>query len=293
MFGQQSRAMGLASVALVAAASIAGTGPASAAVPGGNGQIVFSSEPSATTHGQLFSVRPDGSDLHQLTRFTNSDAQHASWSATGSRLVFERDFANRAVIEMRNGDRGALTLLIPHGLQGMPAYSPDGRTIVFDRTLPREDALWIMRADGTKLRQLTHDPPSGAGECRCESSPVFSPDGTRVAFVRHVTDTKTAAFVVNVDGSGLEQLTPWRLGVSDKLDWSPDGSRILISAPPVERADAATNVYTVHPDGSGLTQITHETTPGVDDIAECFSPDGTKIVVAKAAGDGPARVDRA
>src|SRR5437764_949052 len=109
---------------------------------------------------------------------------------------------------------GDLKSLTPRGLQGLPAYSPDGSTIVFDRSLPHEDALWLMRSNGSGLRQLTHNRPAGKGECRCEGSPVFSPDGMRIAFVRTITELKTAVFVVNDDGSGLKQITPWHLGVS-------------------------------------------------------------------------------
>jgi Tol biopolymer transport system component len=215
---------------------------------------------------------------------------HAAWSPDGSRLAFERDFANRSGIYTMRADGTGLRSLTPSGQQGMPAYSPDGKTIVFDRTLPKEDSLWSMRTDGSGLRQLTHNTPAGKGECRCEGSPVYSPDGRRVAFVRTITDLKTAVFVVKVDGSGLKQLTPWRLGVPAKLDWSPDGSRIVISSPQAERPGGASNVFTIRPDGAGLKQLTRETTAGVHDLADGFSPDGKRIIFARAANDGPFQV---
>ena len=189
-----------------------------------------------------------------------------------------------------NLNGGDLKSLTPRGLQGLPAYSPDGSTIVFDRSLPHEDALWLMRSNGSGLRQLTHNRPAGKGECRCEGSPVFSPDGTRIAFVRTINDLKTAVFVVNVEGSGLKKITPWHLGVSAKLDWSPDGSKILISSPQQERPGTASNVFTIRPDGTGLTQLTHVTKPGVHDLADGFSPDGTKIIFARTVDDGPFQV---
>ena len=80
------------------------------------------------------------------------------------------------------------------------------------------------------------------------------------------------------------------MGVSAKLDWSPDGSKIVISSPQAERPGVASNVYTVSPDGTGLTQLTHETQPGVHDLADGFSPDGTKIIFARTVDDGPFQV---
>jgi Tol biopolymer transport system component len=277
----------LAAALAVAVAAMSGA-TARATVHGSNGLIVY--QATAGKHIQLFTVKPDGSGAHRLTQFTDSDAVHASWSPDGNSIAFERDFANSAGVYTMNLDRGNLVALTPDGLQGLPAYSPDGATIVFDRTLPREDALWLMSTDRSTLRQLTHNKPAGKGECRCDGGPVFSPDGKRIAFVRTITDLKTAAFVVNIDGSGLKQLTSWGRGVSAKLDWSPDGSRILISSPQAERPGTASNVYTIRPDGTGLTKLTHETKAGVHDLADGFSPDGTKIIFARTIDGGPFQV---
>jgi TolB protein len=271
---------------ILAAGILAGVSYAT--YPGKNGLILY--QANAGPHVQLFTVRADGTGVKQLTRFTDSDSLHAGWSREGSRIVFERDFANHAGLYTMNADGSDLVSLTPKGLQGTPSYSPDGSKLVYDRTLPKEDSLWIMNADGTGLRQITHNKPSGNGACNCDGSPVFSPDGKRVAFVREVTEQKTAAFVVNADASHLKQLTPWSAGVSAKLDWSPDGSRILISSPQAERPGTASNVFTIRPDGTGMKQLTHETKVDVRDLADSFSPDGKKIIYARTTNGGPFQV---
>jgi TolB protein len=269
----------VATAVAIGAATSTGTA-ARATVPGGNGLIVY--QATVGKHTQLFTVKPDGSGARQLTHFASSDAVHASWSPDGTTLIFEGDFATHAGIYTMSMDGGDIESLTPRGLQGLPAYSPDGSTIVFDRSLPNEDALWLMNAEGSGVRRLTHNRSA-------DTSPVFSPDGTRVAFVREATAFKSAVFVVNVDGSGLKQLTPWHFNVSSKLDWSPDGSRILISSPQTDRPGPS-NVFTIRPDGAGLTKLTHETKPGVHDLADGFSPDGKKIIFAKTVDNGPFQV---
>ena len=209
---------------------------------------------------QLFTVRPDGSEVRQITAFDDSDAVAGSWSPDGSTIVFERDFANDTEIDRIDADGGGLRSLTPRGFWFQPSYSPNGKEIVVDRATEDGDGLWLMNAKGRGLRRITHNPPAGPGQCLCDGSPVFSPDGRRIAFVREVDQSTDAAFVVDFNGRNLTQLTPWDMGVTGKLDWSPDASRILVSTPQSERPGTASNVITIRPDGTGLTELTHDTT---------------------------------
>jgi len=271
-----ARRVAIASAVTVLAAMAAG--PAHATLPGQNGPIVYWDQ--VGDHHQVFTMGPEGGPATQLTHVTGADATNAAWAPDASRLVFEQDFADSARIFTMRPDGSDVRSLTPTGLQGMPAYSPNGRRIVFDRTLPDEDALWTMKADGSDLRQVTHNRKPGKGECRCEGSPVYSPRSDRIAFVRSIDDQRAALFSVRPDGSGLRRLTPWSMGVAGKVDWSPDGRRILFSSPQFERPNTTANVYTMRPDGTGLVQLTHDTDPKIDNGADSYSPDGTKILFA-------------
>jgi TolB protein len=253
--------------------------PAShATFPGRNGLILFQAQ--AGKHVQLFTVRADGTGVRQLTRFADGDSQHGSWSPDGSQIVFEH--GGLAVIAADGtGFRQVLK-----GLNGTPAFSPDHKWIAFERTQAHDDALWLVRPDGSGLRPVTRNLTTRRFACPCDSDPQFSPDGKRLSFVRTLSELKTAVWVVGVDGTGLRQVTPWSLGVSAKQDWSPDGSRLVISSPQAEKPGTASNVFTVRPDGTGLTQLTHETKAGVHDLADSFSPDGTRIIYARNVGGG-------
>src|SRR5687767_8408035 len=98
-----------------------------------------------------------------------------------------------------------------------PAFSPDGRQIAFtrrwiDKLNDRwESSLWIMEADGSRPRVMLEG-----------SSPRWSPDGTRVAFLAPGEPSGTQIFVkwMDVDGPAT-QVTRLTESPSD-VTWLPD-----------------------------------------------------------------------
>ena len=273
------RAIVLLAALAVAAAAVTSS---QAVFPAKNGRIVY--QATVGDHIQLFTVRPDGGDVRQLTSLGDSDAVAGSWSPDARQIVFERDFPETTQLELMNADGSGIRPLAPAGLDFTPAFDPTGREIVFERATDDGDGVWTMDVRSHRLHEVTHLPLQATG-CGCDESPVFSPDGKRIAFVRVIDDLTTAVFVVDRDGSHLRQLTPWSLGVSSKLDWSPDGSRVLVSSPQVERPEAS-NVIAIDVKRGSIVQLTHDTTPGVRNLADSYSPDGKRIVFARILPDG-------
>jgi TolB protein len=199
---------------------------------------------------QAFLVNVDGSNLRELPNCPNlCDPEGDAWSTDGGMLAVDRAFGQTAA----NGE--------------------------FEIT---NVSIWVVKIDGTGLREVTKNPPGSPFE---DHRPVWSPDGKRLAFARtdHAADPpRTAIFTVAVDGTDLVQVTPWDLDASEP-DWSPDGTRIAFQSPAAALLPGREqNIFTIHPDGTGLTQLTSHLSAGPDGSQGTFdpswSPDGSQLV---------------
>lgn len=149
--------------------------------------------------------------------------------------------------------------------------SPDASTMAL--TSDRDGTLNIYLMDLTtrEMTQLTNDP---ADDWR----PVWSPDGSRLAFFRAGPNLTPTVFVMNADGTDELAVTDG-LSAANQVDWSPDGTRLLVWI----TSGGARDVFVLNPDGSEPTQLTD--TAG-DEGPGAFSPDGSLIAFSYAVAGG-------
>ncbi|MDL2335058.1 MAG: hypothetical protein QFC55_03400, partial [Chloroflexota bacterium] len=94
----------------------------------------------------------------------------------------------------------------------VPNWSPDGKSIVYSSGALTSEGIWVMKSDGSSQQQLSgclpgQDSPCAAGD---DFGPVWSPDGTRIAFLRSFQDIGTndrPIYVMNADGSDQHRVT--------------------------------------------------------------------------------------
>jgi Tol biopolymer transport system component len=144
---------------------------------------------------------------------------------------------------------------------------------VFFRDEGPTSDICTMNSDGSDRRPLT----SSQGDER-NVGPAWSPDGTRIAFVRthgkHGSSQFTSQILVmNADGSDQKSLT--EAGEWDSsFAWSPDSTQIAFDTIVVEDASRHYQILVMNADGTNLRQLTHS---AEGDTSPRWSPDGTKI----------------
>jgi len=290
--------------ALTAAAAAVSAATALAAAPSHNGQIAFRRYFDADHRsGAIFLINPDGTGERQVTHPPTGaiDARFGppSFAPHGSKLVFTRSDRAGDSLWTVNADGSGEKRLTPaprfahpHGHQANQqnanaVYSPDGHLIAFGRAAPPlrnhnlDASLDTMAADGTRVRRLVH-----LGYHGDVGRIAWAPDGARIAYeaVRYSAKPLRALFVVAARGGTPHRISPWRQAELNTLDWSPDGSRLLISLLPPNR-DFGGDYSTIRPDGGGLHRLTHFGRKAPTGAAR-WSPDGQLIVFANAGVDG-------
>lgn len=280
-------------VAVVVVAVVAA--PASATFPGENGRISFFSFDDKTESGEIFTANRNGDDVQKLT---DSKPGHISvvsdWSPDGQRIAFDSDRVDvdgrKDVVQiyLMNADGSAVTQLTRGpGFHGTPGWSPDAASLAIDTNWGGGKAMngiWIIPAedpDGVTEdeAQRVTTVPEGA---EFDSEPQFSPDGSSIVFTRFRDAETSAIHRVNLDGTGLDRLTPWRLNASDP-DWSPDGQMVTFDSGDAGGPGSKGDIYVMRGDGTGRERLTDRPRirkGGRFDLTNnpVWSPDGTKIM---------------
>jgi len=146
-----------------------------------------------------------------------------SWSPDGNYLaatIMHRTEVHLEVIDVRTGkSRSPIPPSEFHDY--FPAWSPDGKQLVFFSDRSGNFDIWTVNADGTDLRQLT----TNAAD---DVYPAWSPDGAKIGFLS-VRSKEIAIWMMNRDGTDQRQVTAGGNG-DWGVAWSPDGKRIAFGS---------------------------------------------------------------
>lgn len=231
---------------------------------------------------EIFFVRPDGTELTQVTRNEAKDS-HPTWAPDGRWLAFESDRDGEIAIYARRfpGPRAERVTRTP-GV--MPSFSTEGRDVTFSAAGSTKPGIYIVGVDGVlPPRRLTD---------RDDMAAAWSFDGETIAFQSR-RDGHIEIYTMRPDGSGVKRLThgsddeesllpSWhpvserlvfrrggdyyamdaKTGATERLthdspgngiaSWSPDGERFTIFSD----RDGTTEIYTLGKDGTDPKRLT-------------------------------------
>jgi Tol biopolymer transport system component len=253
------------------------------------GRFVYSGDPVTHSNvGGLFVIDAGGGDPRKVTAGpirTTDDSP--DWSPDGSRIVFDRayDCATSLgvclalwAIDAAGGSEQRLTPEDRHGVTSAysAAWSPDGRRIAYVSYNERSNIseVWVMNADGSDRRRLTHLGDAGA------NGPTWAPDSRTIAF-----SDGFDLFTVDVEAGSPEQRLTKTPAVDETLpDWSPDGKRIAyegasVGSGPFDELD----VYLMDMDGTHVRRLSRR---GDFDGAPVWSRDGSFVAYGTTPASG-------
>jgi Tol biopolymer transport system component len=156
----------------------------------------------------------------QIAQSVSSEAGAPAFSVGGSVLSYRSGVAESEAQQLVWFDRAGRelqTVGAPGTYRGVD-LSPDGTRVAVHNHQANGGDIWIFEPRGTTTR-VTFDPVSD------NSSPVWSPDGTRIAFGA-LRDGRWGLYAKDASGEGGEQLLTESALPKIPASWSPDGSMI-------------------------------------------------------------------
>jgi TolB protein len=206
----------------------------------------------------IYTARPDGSDLRRLTNRRGYDAE-ATISPDGRSIVFTSDRDGDLDIYVMDADGSNVRRLTTEpGYDGGAFFSADGSKIIYrarhpeteqeladfrrllatNRIRPGQLDIYVMDADGSNKRRITN---SGAANF----APFPHPDGRRIIFSSNMHDPRGRNFdlyIINMDGTGLERVTTYPDFDGFPM-FSPDGRRLVFASNRGGARPGDTNVF--------------------------------------------------
>jgi Tol biopolymer transport system component len=237
--------------------------PASAAPRIEMGKIAFSS--TRDGNSEIYVMNPDGTDVTRLTHNPGYDALPA-WSPDGKEIAFvsNRD-GNNEIYVMKADGSNQRNLTKNAGSDSNPSWSPHGNKITFDSDRDGNSEIYVMDSNGHHQKRLTTN---------LSYDPAWSPDGSTIAFLYH------GIWVMNADGTNQHSLAGFPPNYFSPA-WSPVGNKIAFGWYLHRLAD----IGVINSDGSNWKSLTNGTFFVADSGHPDWSPDGSKIVFAKALFD--------
>jgi Tol biopolymer transport system component len=225
----------------------------------------------------LFTANADGTNERRVSPFGKTCCER--WSPDGTQISIAHLAKDGRRISMAVVDPdGSLVRILPLppgtlnlgcGFSSAPGLlACEG----WDEQHPERAGLYIRNTDGSGTHRIDV-PPRETHDVALD----ISPDGKQVVFVRPTDEYHPVGpmFVENIDGTGLQRVTPEGIDVAYQARFSPDGRWILFAG--AYWLAEGEPIWLVRPDGTGLHKV-FEDPEGRSVATLTWLPDGTMIL---------------
>lgn len=235
----------------------------------------------------LYKIMVDGTGETQLTGGYYCDSK-PKWSPDGTQIVFQRfdapegegggDLASIWIMNSDGTNQMKIVDYLPGDIGGAqwPIWSSDGQWISFKYGESRQKGLWVVRPDGSDLRQIVdvsfaEDPEKVVswGLKRARTKIAFSINNEALSYQKKLA-------VVDVRRGGIKWLTDPNEDGSCQWypHWSPDGRKIVYNDDAANRAD----IWVMDSGGGNRIRLTNADITGGCYSHPTWSPNGFYIL---------------
>ena len=212
-------------------------------------QILYSAFANDTSH--LFAINVDGTSQREIAKVPG---RAPTLSPDQTKLLYMSGTwtATRLMISAPDGS-SPQTITDGSSIAWNSHWSPDGKRIAFTSRIDPQGELtiFVMNADGTERRQLSHF-AAGSGNAQW---PVWSPDGKQMAIqVNGPREHDAHIWIIDATTGDAHKLAAHDQPYLDETpSWFPDGRSLAIQS----NRTGTMEIWVMNADGSGMRRITH------------------------------------